>query len=347
MTTPAPTPLVIGVPGPHFSADQRAALRDIRPVGMIVFARNVESRDQLRALTDSFRELVDLPEAVVMVDQEGGRVQQLRGPDWPAFPSFGRLGQLAAGGDIARAETAAWEMARAIGAGLVPAGIDTVCSPVVDLDLPEGDAIIGHRAFGADPAVATRLGRAVCDGFLSVGVTPILKHIPGHGRAPVDSHKATPMVDTDLDTLDATDFAPFRALNTQPWAMVAHVVYRAVDPTRPASISPTVVDQVIRRRLGFDGVLISDCLYMEALQGPVAERCAASVAAGVDLALACHGDHRDWRAFAAATGPIGAVSWARLQADHARRSSPAAQGQPAAIDTVAAARALDALLPAA
>ena len=346
MTTAAPAPLVIGVPGPFLDSEQRAALRDVRPVGMIVFARNVQSQDQLRALTDRFREAVDLPEAMVMVDQEGGRVQQLRGPDWPAFPSFGRIGRLATDGDVARAEAAAREMARAIGAGLVPAGIDTVCSPVVDLDLPEGDAIIGHRAFSADPAVVTRLGRAVCDGFLSVGVTPILKHIPGHGRAPVDSHKATPMVDTDLATLDATDFTPFRALDTQPWAMVAHVVYRAVDPERPASISPAVVDRVIRRRLGFDGVLISDCLYMEALRGPVAGRCAAAVAAGLDLALACHGDHRDWRAFAHATGSIAPASWARLQADHARRVAGRTDGT-AAPDPAATARDLHALLPAA
>ena len=344
MTASPPSPLVIGLPGPDLSPDQRAAIADIRPVGLILFARNHESQDQVRRLVETFRTLVDLPEAVVMIDQEGGRVQQFRGHGWPDFPSFGRLGRLATDVGLDAARAAAREMSQAIGSGLKAHGIDTVCSPVIDLNQPEGHDVIGHRAFGADPHIVTQMGQAVCDGFLSVGVTPILKHMPGHGRAPVDSHQATPMVHTDLATLDQTDFKPFKALNTQPWAMVAHVVYPAVDGERPASVSPTVVDQVIRHRIGYNGILISDCLYMKALSGSVPERCAASLNAGLDLALACFGDHKDWRAFARATGPIRPDSWVRLQADHQHRHTHPITG-PMDVDIKAVSETLQADLP--
>lgn len=320
MPTSRPAPLVIGVPDPAFGPEDLAVLRDVQPAGMILFRRNGIDRDPLRRLIDDFRRAVDIEESLVMVDQEGGRVQQLRGPGWPDFPSAGRIGRSAAANPDA-ATRAAFLLGRAIGTSLADVGIDTVCAPVVDLDLPEGDLVIGDRAFGADPELVARLGRAVADGVLEAGVTPILKHIPGHGRAPVDSHKATPTVTADLATLAASDFAPFRALRDLPWAMVAHVVYTAAGDPRPASVSPVIVQQVIRDRIGFAGLLISDCVFMEALSGSIAERCRAVVDAGVDLALACHGTRRDWPAWADAVGSMSDEGWKRLQADHIRRKA--------------------------
>ena len=335
MSTSRPAPLVIGVPEAAFGLEDLAVLREVRPAGMILFRRNGVDRDPLRRLIDSFRRAVDLEEAVVMVDQEGGRVQQLRGPGWPDFPSARRLGRLAAT-DPEAAVSAAHALGRAIGVGLAETGVDTVCAPVLDLDLPEGDAVIGDRAFAGDPALVARLGRATAQGFLSAGITPIVKHIPGHGRAPVDSHKATPRVTADLTTLAASDFAPFRDLRDLPWAMVAHVVYNAVDGRRPASVSPTVVHQVVRDRIGFAGPLVSDCVYMDALTGSIAERCRAVVDAGVDLALACHGTRQDWPGWAEAVGPMPEASWARLRADHARRQAVSIDAAGLRPDAVAA-----------
>ena len=343
MPASRPAPLVIGVPDPAFGPEDRAVLRDVRPAGMILFRRNGIDRDLLRRLIDDFRRAVDIDEAVVMVDQEGGRVQQLGGPGWPDFPSARRIGRLAAT-DPDAAVQASRLLGRAIGSGLADIGIDTVCAPVLDLDLPEGDAVIGDRAFGADPDLVARLGRGMADGFLGSGVTPIVKHMPGHGRAPVDSHKATPTVTADLATLGTSDFAPFKALRDLPWAMVAHVVYAAADP-RPASVSPVVVQEVIRDRVGFAGLLVSDCVFMQALAGGIADRCRAVVDAGIDLALACHGTRRDWPVWADAVGAMSDDGWRRLQADHIRRKAAPVDSDP--IDPAGIAADLDRRLPAA
>lgn len=314
-----PLAVVFGTPGTELSRAQFDFFRDADPLGLILFQRNCESRDQLRRLCGQFREAVGRADAPILIDHEGGEHQRMDPPVWPAFPApaaFGRLYRR----DPERALNAARLNAAAIGTLLRQHGITVDCAPLLDLPVPGADPVIGERAFGDTPKQVIELGRAYVEGLLAAGVTPVVKHIPGHGRAMVDSHKQLPVVDIPLDQLDPTDFAPFRALSDAPWGMVAHIVYPAVDPDRPASTSPLVLQQVIRDRIGFGGVLISDCIYMDALAGDLAQRAAAVLASGMDIALSSHGDVAEWTRIAAAARPLTAQAALRL---HQQRTATA------------------------
>ncbi|MAY68355.1 MAG: beta-N-acetylhexosaminidase [Rhodospirillaceae bacterium] len=284
-----PRAVIFGCEGLRLSDAEKRFFAETNPLGFILFARNVESPDQVRALVDELRETVGDAAAPVLIDQEGGRVQRLKPPHWPDRPAASVFA--AAYPDNpqqASADLAA--NARAIARDLADLGITVDCWPVLDLPQPGADPIIGDRALGTATDAIAALGRVIIDTLHAGGVTPVIKHIPGHGRATVDSHKALPVVETDLQTLRDTDFAPFRALNTAPWAMTAHVVYTAVDADNCATFSATVVDRVIRGDIGFDGLLISDDLSMHALSGTFAERAQRALAASCDVVLHCNGE---------------------------------------------------------
>lgn len=305
---------ILGCAGPRLTADERALFAAVRPWGLILFKRNIEDPAQVASLTQEFRTALGRPGAPVFVDQEGGRVQRLGPPHWPAYPPAARYGELYAR-DHGQGLKAARIGAELIAADLIAVGINVDCLPVADLRRPEGHDVIGDRAYGADPETVASLARAAAEGLLAGGVLPVAKHIPGHGRARADSHKELPVVDAPLAELDRTDFESFRSLNDLPIAMTAHVVYTAVDPGRPATTSPLVIGEVIRRRIGFDGLLLTDDLSMEALSGSLGERAKAALAAGCDMALHCNGKLTEMREVAAAT-PV-------LTGEAARRAAAA------------------------
>jgi beta-N-acetylhexosaminidase len=285
------------------------------------------------------RETVGRADAPVLIDQEGGRVQRLKPPHWRAAPPPAHFGALYE----RRPEDglrAARLNARLIAAELVDLGIDVDCTPLLDVRVPGAHDVIGDRAFATDPDTVAALGRAVCEGMLAGGVLPVVKHVPGHGRALVDSHKALPVVEADAEALSAQDFRPFRSLRDAPWAMTAHVVYRALDPAAPATTSAPVIAGTIRDALGFDGVLISDDLSMKALGGDFRSRAARSLEAGCDLVLHCNGDMAEMRAVAEGAGPLSEAARRRLDRGEAQRR---AAFEPD-FDAVAATRALEALL---
>jgi beta-N-acetylhexosaminidase len=308
---------VLGCAGPDLSDDERAFFAEADPLGFCLFKRNCRDPDQLRRLTEDLRAAVGRPDAPILVDQEGGRVQRLKPPVWARDPAPARIGALAAV-DPDLAARAAFDLARAMAADLFDVGIDVDATPVLDLAIPGTSDVIGDRALAADPETIARLGRAVCDGLIAGGVLPVIKHLPGHGRALVDSHQALPVVAADRAAL-AADFAPFRALADMPWAMTAHVLYPAIDPDRPGTLSAVVIGEVIRGEIGFDGVLVSDDLSMGALDGGIGERAAAALAAGCDLALHCNGRMDEMTEVVAACGPIGAATADRLARTAARR----------------------------
>jgi beta-N-acetylhexosaminidase len=289
---------ILGCAGTALSADERAFFRDVRPWGFILFARNVQGADQTRALIEALREAADDEGALVFVDQEGGRVQRLRPP-----LARGRRPAALFGGLYAEHPEAAEEAVRLnhrlIAHELAALGFDADCAPCVDLRVPGAHDIIGDRSFGTDPNVVAALGRAAIDGLLAGGVAPVIKHIPGHGRAGADSHLELPVVKTPLDVLEQTDFAPFRALADAPMAMTAHVVYAAVDAKACATLSHRVIETVIRGHIGFDGLLMSDDLSMKALGGAFETRTRGALDAGCDVVLHCNGDMDEMRAIAA------------------------------------------------
>src|SRR5581483_4286536 len=315
---------ITGLSGLALTAEERAFVRESEPWGFILFKRNVDAPDQVRRLTGECREAVGR-NAPILVDQEGGRVQRLGPPHWPSYPPGAAYGRIFQQQGKAAAETAAKLGARLIAADLRAVGIDVDCLPIADVPVPDADRVIGDRAYGDTPAQVAAIARSVSDGLLAGGVLPVLKHIPGHGRATADSHVACPAVDAAADELAASDFAPFRALAEMPWAMTAHVVYTAFDPDAPATLSSSVIGGAIRGTIGFDGVLISDDLSMGALSGPLGARAAAALAAGCDLALHCSGRLAEMEEIAAATGPLAAATAARLARGEAmRRRSGAA-----------------------
>jgi beta-N-acetylhexosaminidase len=324
LSTRAAPPLaaILGCAGPRLTAEERAFFRDANPYGFILFARNVETPDQVRALVAELRDSVGRADAPMMIDQEGGRVQRLKPPHWRAAPPGRRFGEAFAR-DAARAEQAAEANARLIAAELTALGIDVDCLPLLDLPVPGAHDVIGDRAFGETPAVVIALGRAVCRGLRAGGVMPIVKHIPGHGRARSDSHLELPAVDAPLAELRATDFAPFKALAGEAcWAMTAHVVYTAIDPSAPATLSAKVIGETIRGEIGFDGPLLSDDLSMKALSGDFAARARAALAAGCDLVLHCNGDPAEMAAVAGACAPLSAAAERRLAAAAAGLARP-------------------------
>jgi len=324
-------PFIVGLAGHRLAADERAFLREADPWGLILFARNVGTPDQVRALVDEFRENSGRADAPVLVDQEGGRVQRLGPPLWPKYPSGAAYGGLF-DRDPERGTRAAWLGGRLIAADLEALGISVDCLPLADMPIPGADGIIGDRAYGSTVEKVAAIAAAIAEGLRDGGVLPVLKHIPGHGRAQVDSHHALPVVSTDRPALEATDFAAFRRLATLPLAMTAHVVFTAIDPVAPATISATMVREVIRRSIGFDGLLMTDDVSMEALSGSVGERARAAIAAGCDVVLHCNGRLDEMQAVAAALP--------RLDGD-ARRRAAAALGsrRPASPIDAAAARA--------
>lgn len=304
-------PAIFGLSGPTITEDERAFFRDSDPAGYILFGRNIENRDQLRRLTDDLRSLDGRSDLPILIDQEGGRVARMKAPEWPAFPSGAAFDAL-----YERAPASAIEAARlnamALALMLSEVGITVDCLPLLDVRQPGASDVIGDRALGSEPMRVAALGRAILSGLQDGGVVGIVKHIPGHGRATLDSHEQLPVVtapDRDLQS----DLAPFAALRDAAMAMTCHVVFEAWDPERPATLSPTIIDSVIRQRVGFHGLLMSDDLDMKALSGDVPARAAAAVAAGCDIALNCWGKMDDMVGIANVLDPIGEISLARLE----------------------------------
>lgn len=286
---------VTGLKGTVLSAGERSFLSESAPWGLILFRRNVEDPDQVRRLTADFRDAVGW-QAPVLIDQEGGRVQRLTTPHWRKYPSGKRLAGAAA---YAADPRLIEDVAHLIGDDLAAVGIDVDCAPCLDIATPGMTPAIGDRSYGERPDLVAAAGRAFANGLISAGVLPVIKHVPGHGRARVDSHHELPVVDSDMDGLASSDFAPFSALADLPAAMTAHLVYTAIDPHLPATQSPIIIEKIIRDRIGFDGLLFSDDLSMNALKGTLAERARATLAAGCDIALHCSGDMVEMMAVAA------------------------------------------------
>ena len=308
---------ILGCSGPTLTAGERAFFEEVKPWGFILFKRNVETPDQVRALTDSLRACVDRPDAPVLIDQEGGRVQRLGPPHWRRYPPGHAYGALAANDPLQQREIARLG-ARLMAHDLAALGINVDCLPVLDVPDPSGHEVIGDRAYGETVQTVALLGRAAAEGLIAGGVLPVIKHIPGHGRAKADSHLDLPIVDASVAELDARDFAPFRVLSDMPMAMTAHVVYTALDPRRPATTSRKVMTEVVRESIGFQGLVMSDDLSMKALSGDMAARTRASLAAGCDVVLHCNGDMAEMTAVAAAARPLSGKPAARAAAALAR-----------------------------
>jgi beta-N-acetylhexosaminidase len=304
--------VIFGCSGKVLEEAEKDFFRDVQPWGFILFGRNIGSREQVRALVASLRETVG--GAPVLIDQEGGRVARLRPPVWREYPAAARFGAVYAKSHEAAAE-ATYLNARLIAADLSELGIDVDCLPVLDVPAAGSHDIIGDRAFSSDPAAVIELGRAAIQGLLEGGVLPVMKHAPGHGRAGADSHLALPRVSASAEELSASDFVTFRSLNHCPMAMTAHVVYDAIDPQRPATTSPKVIRDVIRGEIGFEGLLMTDDLSMEALSGRISARAKAALFAGCDIVLHCNGKMGEMKEVAGEAKPLEGAALKR--AEHA------------------------------
>jgi beta-N-acetylhexosaminidase len=307
--------MILGMSGTKLTADERAFFADERPWGYILFARNIADAAQLSALVDELRAVSGNGEVPILIDQEGGRVQRLRPPLAPNYPVARRLGELYRL-DQDMGCRAAWLMSRLHAFDLCRYGINVDCLPVLDIPVPGSHDVIGDRAYGDDPQTVIALGRAAMEGLLAGGVLPVVKHVPGHGRAGSDTHLELPVVDTARSELERTDFAPFRALRGAPLAMTAHVVYADIDAARPATTSRRVIDQVIRHHMGYDGLLMSDDVSMKALEGRFEDRTRAIFEAGCDVVLHCNGDMAEMQAVACETPLLSGD--ARRRGDTAR-----------------------------
>lgn len=290
---------VCGCLGLSLSADERAFLKEAAPLGVILFKRNIDTPEQVSALAAEIRATLGRDDAFVLVDQEGGRVQRLGSPHWRRYPPAARF--TAAFPDVDDRAAAIKLAARLMAEDLRAVGINVDCLPVLDVPVEGGHDIIGDRAYARDPITVARVGRAAADGLLAGGVLPIMKHVPGHGRAGADSHLALPIVEASLTELETNDFLPFKSNADLPAAMTAHVVYTAIDPDYPATISPRVIADIVRGAIGFDGLLFSDDLSMKALPGTFRDKTEQLFAAGVDIALHCNGQHAEAAEVAAAT----------------------------------------------
>ena len=308
-------PAILGLGGEKLGADERAFFREANPAGFILFARNCANREQLRRLTDELRDLSGR-DVTILIDQEGGKVARLAAPEWPPFPAGWRFAELYRKAPISAIE-AARVNAQAIAVTLAEVGVNVDCIPVLDVRQPGAHDVIGDRALGDEPMQVAALGRAVLEGLEAGGVCGVVKHMPGHGRARADSHVELPLVDEDEDAL-AVDLAPFLALHDAAMAMSAHVLYAAWDDARPASVSPIVIEQIIRGRIGFDGLLMSDDIAMEALDGALADRARAVLAAGCDVVLHCSGTLDENEIIAGALGEISEPAVRRLDRAMAR-----------------------------
>lgn len=313
-----PLSAVFGCSGSVLSDAERDFFADADPLGFILFGRNCESPNQIRALVDSLRSCVGRADAPVLIDQEGGRVARLRPPHWRAAPAMARFGELARKSSV-RATEAAWLNARLLAADLHDLGITVNCAPVLDVPQAGAHDIIGDRACATSPDLVMLIGGAFADGLMEGGVLPVMKHIPGHGRAVADSHESLPVVETPLSQLASVDFSPFRALRDLPWAMTAHVLYRGLDEKNPATISSAIIETVIRDHIGFDGVLITDDLSMKALSGTVGSRTKAALKAGCDLVLHCNADMAEMQAVAGACHRLSAKTRERIERGESMR----------------------------
>ena len=312
---------IYGCSGTALSADERAFFRDARPWGFILFARNIETPGQVRALVTELRKTVGDGRAPVLIDQEGGRVSRLKPPNWHERPAAARFGALhERDPEIAREAT--YLNARLIAHDLADLGINVDCLPVLDVPTPGAHDVIGDRAFAHDPLTVIDLGRAQIEGLMEGGVLPVMKHIPGHGRAGADSHLTLPRVEADVEELSASDFVTFRSLDLCPMAMTAHVVYDSIDPQRPATTSPKVVRDVIRGEIGFDGLLMSDDLSMQALDGPLEVRTRAALFAGCDVVLHCNGGMEEMKLVASEAKILDGVPLKRAEAALAHLVQP-------------------------
>ncbi len=311
---------ITGLAGLTLAASERAFLREAQPWGLIIFKRNVSTPTQVSELTRSFRESVGR-EAPVLVDQEGGRVQRLGPPHWPVYPPGARYGELydqEKSLGLATARLAGYLIA----ADLIELGIDVDCLPIADVPVVGGDPVIGDRAYGIEPGKVAAIAAAIAQGLHAGGVLPVLKHLPGHGRANADSHASLPIIDTDQTTLEATDFAAFRPLAGLPLGMTAHVVFSAIDPVSPATTSVTMVQEVIRGFIGFQGLLMSDDVSMGALSGTLAERSRAALRAGCDVVLHCNGNLAEMTEVAGAAPELTGAAGKRADAALAARVAP-------------------------
>ena len=302
---------IYGCSGHKLTAEERAFFAETKPWGFILFRRNVDSPDQVKALVEELRDSIGRADAPVLIDQEGGRVQRLGPPHWPKYPPGSAY--LKAVKDPMAARDLVRLGARLMAHDLRELGITLDCVPVLDVPVPGAHDIIGDRAYAQDPATVAQLGRAAAEGLLAGGVLPIIKHIPGHGRAFADSHHDLPVVETDLATLDAWDFVPFKALSDMPMAMTAHVVFTAVDAKRPATTSKKGI-RLMREHLGFSGLIMSDDLSMKALSGTLTERAEQSLKAGCDVVLHCNGDLGEMRQVAEGTGKLKGEAKRRAEA---------------------------------
>jgi beta-N-acetylhexosaminidase len=328
---------ITGVSGTKLGTAEREFIADARPWGFILFKRNVETPEQVALLVRELRDAAGQPDAPVLIDQEGGRVQRLGPPNWPIYPAgavFGALYDI----ESALGLKAARLSARLIAADLTDLGVTVDCLPLADLPVAGADAVIGNRAYGTEPGKVAAIARAVTDGLEQGGILPVLKHIPGHGRATADTHFKLPVVDTSEKELERTDFAAFQPLADLPMAMTAHVVFSALDPTQPATTSATMVDQVIRGVIGFQGLLMSDDVSMNALAGSLAERTRAIFAAGCDIVLHCNGKFDEMRDVARETPELSGKALERA------RKALASRQAPKPFDRVAARAELDALI---
>lgn len=323
-----PSACILGCAGPVLTPEEQALFAEADPFGFILYGRNIVDPAQVRALVAALRASVGRPDAPVLVDQEGGRVQRLGPPHWRRYPP--------AAAHAALDPQVARDAARVMAAELQDLGIDVACAPVLDLRLDGASDVIGDRAFGGDPGAVADLARVWCEGLLAGGVLPVLKHMPGHGRARVDSHLALPVVEASLPELETSDFAPFRANADAPVAMTAHVVFAAVDPDQPATTSRILIRDVIRGRIGFDGLLLSDDLAMSALTGDLGTRAARATAAGCDVVIYGAGEVNGGAAVAAGAGRLAGDAARRAAAALARRRAPGP------FDAVAAGTRLDA-----
>ncbi len=328
---------ITGVSGPELTAAEREFITAERPWGFILFKRNIETPAQVVLLVRELRAAIGNPDAPVLIDQEGGRVQRLGPPHWPVYPPGAAFGVLY---DIDRAAgvTAARLSARLMAADLVELGVTVDCLPLADVPVAGADAVIGDRAYGTEPDKVAAIARAVTEGLEQGGILPVLKHIPGHGRATADTHFRLPEVDTPKAELERTDFAAFQSLAELPMAMTAHVVFSALDPAQPATTSATIIRQVIRGVIGFQGLLMSDDVSMNALAGSIAERTRAIVAAGCDMVLHCNGKLDEMREVARETPELSGRALERA------RRALASRRAPQAFDRLAARAELDALI---
>ena len=307
-----PSAVIFGCSGLALTDEEKAFFKRVNPLGFILFSRNIATPEQLKTLIQSLRETAGREDVPVLIDQEGGRVARLKPPHWPKYPPAGVFGTLYQK-EMFKAEELAYSSARLIGRDLRELGINVDCAPVLDVPV-EGsiDTILGDRAFSRDPQLNGPLGKIVCDALMAEGVLPVVKHIPGHGRAVVDSHLELPEVSTDLETLKQTDFVPFKYLADAPWGMTAHVMYTAIDPHKPASLSEKVVQDIIRGEIGFKGFLICDDLSMKALSGALSDLASEAVSAGCDAVLHCNGNMDEMELVASGVGPVSSRSMERF-----------------------------------